>query len=254
MPFPPQRQASTGSPARPGMVSSSAPPTYRAKKKKPGEVDPVPQNNGRLTGPPMQTGAGAGSMFADGRAGQRQGNPPRTPNMPMGGPGPMRVQGQPQSSVPMGTPSYPKAGPGPMRASGQMQGAHPRGVPTATHMMADGGFGDPDPIGGTPSDQDMAPDQGDTQPQGGGAGMPGGMVVIKPEAVAYHDDAQNCQGCQHFGSDGQCEVLQMSVSPDGGCTAFEAGAGGQPDQGMTPGMGGATDQNDDGTSGAPSLS
>lgn len=265
MPFPNRPQSSTGSPSRPGMVSSSAPPSFRAKKKRPGmvdsmghadtagEVNPMPQNSGRMTGPPIQMGAGKGSMFADGRTGQPQGMVPRTPNYPQGGPGPMRVQGQPQSSLPPGTPNYPKMGPGPSRVSGQVQGMHPRGVPTATKMMADGGMGDPEPIGGMPDDQNAgAPDMDDSQtpPMGGGGEMP----VISPTAVAYHDDAQNCQGCQFFGSGGQCQVLQMAVAPEGGCTAFQAGTGGQPDQGMTPSMGGATDQNDEGTSGAPSLS
>lgn len=266
MPFPQRASTSTGSSSRPGMVSSSAPPTFRAKKKKPGavdengnadtagEVNPKPNNMGRMTGPPMQMGAGAKSMFADGGMGrgQGQGMQPRTPNYPQGGPGPMRVQGQPQSSVPMGTPSYPKSGPGPMRASGQMQGQHPRGVPTATHMMADGGMGDPGAIGGAPDDQDMSPDMDDSQtpPAGGGGEMP----VIRPEAVAYHDDPQSCGSCQHFGDGGQCQVLQMAVSEAGGCNAFEAKAGGDmhADQGMTPGMGGS--QNDEGTSGYPSLS
>lgn len=166
----------------------------------------------------------------------------------------MRVQGQPQSSLPPGTPSYPTRGPGRTGVSGQMQGVHPRGVETATHMMADGGMGDPEPIGGMPDDQDQTPDMDDTQSSPTptmGAG--GEMPVISPEAVNYHDDARSCQGCQFMSPDSQCQVLQMQVSPAGGCNAFQPGAGGQPDQGMQPGMSGATDQNDEGTSGAPSL-
>ena len=264
MAFPHRHPVSTSSPARPGKVSSSAPPGFRARvKNRPGVVDSRgfadtageddtrPQNNGRLTGPPMQMGPGSGSMFADGRMprGQAQGVAPRTPNYPQGGPGPMRVKGQPLGSVPMGTPSYPKTGPGPGRVSGQAQGTHPRGVPTATRMMADGGMGDPEPIGGMP-DTDMSSPVGDTS-EGGTPPAPGGdMPVISPQAVNYHDDEWECGMCQHMSPEGQCAVLQMQVSPKGACNAFQAG-GGQPDQGMQPGMG---DQNDEGTSGVPPLS
>lgn len=205
----------------------------------------------------MQQGAGQGSMFADGRKGQQQGTPPRTPNQPAGGPGPHRVAGQVQSSLPP-TPSYPMAGPGPASASGQSQGTHPRGVPTATHALADGDPGvmgpDPDPIGGMPDDGSGGATPGGAPPAAAAAAGPGGpgagpMPVIKPEAVGYHDDPQNCQGCQYFGQDSTCAVLQMQVSPQGGCAAFEAGAGGppaDPSQGMgtadTSG-GGAPDAN-----------
>ena len=69
----------------PSQVSSSAPPMFRAKKKKPGESNPAPQNNGRMTGPPMQQGAGQGSMFANGRMGQGQGSAPPSPDYPQAG-------------------------------------------------------------------------------------------------------------------------------------------------------------------------
>lgn len=237
-------------------VSSSAPSMFRARKKKPGEANPEPQNNGRLTGPPMQQRAGKASMFADGRKGQSQGNPPRTPDMPMGGPGPRRVQGQPQYAPPP-TPSYPTGGPGPRRASGQMQGSHPRGVPTATPMMADGGVmgDDPEPIGGMPDDDDMSgqPGDGSGPPPADPTPASGPMVAIKPEAVGYHDDPQNCQGCQYFGQDSNCAVLQMQVSPEGGCAAFEAGPGSQPgDQSQGMQMSGGPTGSDD--SGNPPLS
>lgn len=261
--------------ARP--VSSSAPTSFRAKKKvgvetpheKRPPAGPMPQNSGRMTGPPMQNGPGQGSMFANGRMGQGQGAPPRSPSMGAPGPGPRRVQGNMQGTPPR-TPNYPQGQIGPARPGGQMQGAHPRGVPTATHMMADGGpgdspFADTPPIGGMPEDEGAAQGgapTGDSSapPQGAMGDSP--MPVIKPESVAYHDDPQNCQGCMYF-SQGNCAVLQMQVSPEGGCNAFEAG-GGEPDAddmndpsggfGAAGGTGAGFTQNPAGTSGAPSLS
>lgn len=246
-------------------VSNSAPPMFRARKKKPGEVNLPPQNAGRMTGPPMQAGPGHGSMFADGRKGNPQGNMPPTPNMPMAGPGPSRVQGQPQYQAPM-TPNYPR--PGTRMPGGQMQGQHPRGVPTSQPlangrtmmadgrkpMMADGGMDSPAPIGGMPDDQDTAPDMDDI-PGGPPEGSPAGeMPIVRPESLNYHDDLWQCSGCSYFGG-GQCKVLAMQVSPTGACNAFEPGAGGgdQGDQGpMDTGAG--FSQNDAGTSGSPSLS
>lgn len=212
----------------------------------------------------MQMGAGQGSMFADGRKGNPQGNMPRSPNMPMAGPGPSRVQGQPQYVPPM-TPNYPR--PGTRMPSGQMQGGHPRGVPTSQPlangrtmmadgrkpMMADGGMDSPAPIGGMPDDQDQGPMPGDgsaAPPSGGAMGMP---PIIKPEAVAYHDQDQDCKSCMYFGQDGQCAVLQMQVSPDGGCNAFEPG-GAPADQSEGMAAPGGNMGPDDGTSGSPSLS
>lgn len=253
--------------ARP--VSSSAPQSYRAKKKNPVSPEeektpprgPMGQNNGRMTGPPMQKGPGAGSMFANGRTGQPQGAMPRSPNMGAGGPGPMRVHGQMQGHAPM-TPNQPMARMGPARPMGQMQGGHPRGVSTDVRLMADGGAGDmmedTPPIGGMPDDEGgdqaaPATAQGSPDPMGGGSDM-GPMPAIKPEAVNYHDDPHACQLCQYF-SQGNCSVLQMQVSPAGGCTAFEAGAGGgEPDGDEGTGSTGAGfTQNPAGTSGSPSL-
>lgn len=249
-------------------VSSSAPPSYRAKKVKPMETDKRPdnpraQNADRMTGSPMQKGAGAGSMFANGRMGQPQGMMPKSPEMGARGPGMMRpAHGQPQGAPPR-SPNMPQARMGPARPMGQAQGGHPRGVPTATHMMADGDsgmFGDTPPIGGMPDDEGMdqaaMPGDGSASPEpmpaGGGSQLP----MIKPEAVAYHDDPHACQLCQYMGPDGNCAVLQMQVSPDGGCTAFEAGSGSgmgdnDGDEGMPTGAG--FTQNDAGTSGAPPL-
>lgn len=261
MPFPNRQQTSTGSPARPGSVSSSAPPAYRAKKKKPGEVDskghadtagevqPRGQNDGRLTGAPTQMGAGRDSMFANGRAAS-------TPNYPRGGPGPGSV---PPQQMPPPTPNYPRRGPGTMGGPGQMQGQHPRGVPTATHMMADGGMmGSPSPIGGGMPDDQMGPVPGDGSDPMAGAGPQGGGegAVVTPEALHYHDDEWECQKCQFMDPSGQCSVLKMAVSPQGACNAFSASdTGGAPDQGEGFGAPTGADmaQGDDGTSGAPQL-
>lgn len=251
-------------------VSSSAPPSFRARKntnplEEDRRRDPMPQNAGRMTGPPMQKGPGAGSMFADGKRGQQQGAMPRSPNMGAPGPGPTRVMGQMQGKQPM-TPNYPQGRMGPAMPKGQMQGAHPRGVPTATKMMADGDPSDPDsqfvdtpPMGGMPDDDssNQGPMPGDgsaaqAAPGGGADGSGGPMPMIRPEAVNYHDEPHACQLCMYMGQNSNCSVLQMQVSPDGGCTAFEAGqgGGGEPDQ---DDMNGGS-QNDAGTSGAPSLS
>ncbi len=92
-----------------------------------------------------------------------------------------------------------------------------------TGMFADGGFGAPEPIG-MGEDPAMPP-----PPPAAAGGMDPDMdqdmdsPTIRPEAVAYHDDAQSCQTCSHF-SGGQCAVLKMQVSPEGGCNAFEGGA------------------------------
>lgn len=260
-----------------GPISSSAPPPFRPKKKMPG--DPEPLNKGRLTGPPMQHGAGQGSMFANGgRApqakspmgnsmqgpggvrGQSQGGNPMTPNYPQ--PASRMVSGQPQGRAPM-TPNYPMANGGkapmghmPMRkpfggmAPGgkQMPGGMPQQMPG--QMMADGGFGMPPAIGGGEPDQDDMAGAAPPDDQGGGQAPAGPLPVIKPEAVAYHDDPHACSGCSYFSQDGNCAVLQMQVNPAGGCNAFEAGGdqGAPDDQGGQPGddMSGQDDQTSDG--------
>lgn len=265
MAWPTRPMTSTGSAPRPvPPISNTAPMTFRPKKKKPGEVNPEPNNAGRLTGPPIQKGPGAGSMFADGRKGIPWGQmPPQTPNYPTAGPGRSSVSGQPQYGMPP-TPNYPTAGPGPRGVRGQAQGAHPAGVPTATahladgrkRMMDDGGMmGNPMPIGDDDADdQGAPPPDASAAPPDQGAGPQGDMgpaPAIKPESVHYHDDLQQCSGCQFMGPDGQCSVLQMQVSPTGGCSAYEAGGGG--DQGPVD-TGAGFAQNDQGTSGAPSLS
>lgn len=226
---------------RPGSnISSSAPPSYRARPK---PKDEEPENKNRLTGPPMQMGAGKGSMFANGRMGQPQGRPVPSASYPQ--PGNKGGMGTPQGSIPRRTPNYPQPSMG-GHGGGQAQGMHPRGVPTATRMMADGGIGSPDPIGGGMPDQE--PDADDMQAGPSAAGAP---PVIKPEAVNYHDEAHACSGCTYFDQgSSQCSVLQMQVQPEGGCNAFEAIGG---DQGASPDMSGGMPVGDDGTSGAPQL-
>ncbi len=101
----------------------------------------------------------------------------------------------------------PRAPMRPMAATGAMP----------PQRMADGGMGAATDATGADPDND-----GD-----------GGGVKIDPSAVNYHDDAQSCQGCAHF-SNGNCAVLQMQVSPDGGCNAFSSGgqdAGNEADEG-----------------------
>jgi hypothetical protein len=120
-------------------------------------------------------------------------------------------------------------------------------------MMADGGaMGAPAPIGGAPDDDDddqmqaqgpgpqQDPDQdGDIDNSGGGA-----SPVVKPESLNYHDDLHTCETCQYMNGDGSCSVLQMQVSPQGGCNAFES----KGDEGAMP-EGEGTEDNDMGTSG-----
>lgn len=202
---------------RPGMVSSTAPPSYRGKVRLPSSA---PQNKDRMTGPPIQKGPGQGSMFADGRRGMPQGARPMSPSM--GAPGPGRMAGRPPAAgMPPRSPNYPVAGSRPVH--GQAQGNMPRGG----NMMADGGsFGSPAPIGGgMPEDEQMPPEQA----QGGGADpdMDGDVdfPMIKPEAVNYHDEPHACGMCMYMGQDQQCGVLKMQVNPEGGCTAFEAKSG-----------------------------
>ncbi len=94
-------------------------------------------------------------------------------------------------------------------------------------MMADGGgFGAPPPIGDDSAPPDMsAPPPPEPDPAAAGGS------TIRPESVNYHDEAQSCSACQYMDDGSQCAVLNMQVSPDGGCTAFEAkGAGGDDEQ------------------------
>lgn len=93
-------------------------------------------------------------------------------------------------------------------------------------FMADGGMGGPPMPKGAPPAQD--PDQD------GDMDAPGGMPQIDPTAVNYHDEPHACSLCEYFGQDNQCAVLQMPVSPEGGCNAFK---GQDDDQGQPPDQG-----------------
>lgn len=132
----------------------------------------------------------------------------------------------------MRTPPKPPAGMPSFRAG--RQGQPPPKKPMS--RMADGGFGIPAPIGGAAGGApEPPPPEGGAEPEGdemgAGAGTP---AVVRPEAVNFHDDAQNCGSCTHFGQDGQCVILQMQVPDVGGCTAFE-GASSDNDQDDQPG-------------------
>ena len=287
-----------------GTISDSAPPTPPRKRAYFGERKDDVQNRNGLTGPPMQTGAGKGSMFADGRkgmpTGQPQGDLPPSPNYPKDGPGPRSVS-TPGFGASYPTPNYPLTGPGPATAHGQPQGELPpspnypkpmlangrkgqaQGMPPAGNprdemfangrkpapfqkmpprggapmqrmpqaqpaapMMADGGMSSPSMIGGggEPDADDTSMLQGG-QDDGGAASAQmspgaGQLPMIKPESVFYHDQPTSCKTCQFNDGSNNCSVLQMQISPDGGCTAWEQGGAGEPDQDdMPPSNGGA---------------
>jgi len=112
-----------------------------------------------------------------------------------------------------------------------MYGAQPPMMPGKKKKrmpMADGDLSAPSEIDSPPSSGAAPPDQSE-----------GMMPKIAPEAVNYHDEAQSCQMCQYYGG-GQCEVLQMPVQAEGGCTAFDDGSGGgdmsASPEGMNPEM------------------
>lgn len=97
--------------------------------------------------------------------------------------------------------------------------------PQTTRMYADGGMGMPGPVGGGAPMEDPTEGQQAPGEAGPAAGMPP-MPAIEPTAVNYHDDEHKCSLCS-YQSGNQCSVLQMEVSPVGGCTAFKGG--GEPD-------------------------
>lgn len=51
---------------------------------------------------------------------------------------------------------------------------------------------------------------------------PAAAGAVSPEHVHYHDDEQRCDMCANFGRGNQCAVLNIPVSPEGGCNAFQA--------------------------------
>lgn len=81
----------------------------------------------------------------------------------------------------------------------------PTAKPPSSPFMADGGMGG-DP--GTDAD-DM------------GAG-----VKPSPDALHYHPDPQMCSSCEYMQGQGNCAILGIQVTPDGGCVAWEGKEGG----------------------------
>jgi len=245
-------------------ISATAPSPFKKRQRSPvkpksgtppgspmrGNQSPLMRSQETMGGPTpnMVPPARNTSFMADGRRGQPQyGMPPGSPPVQMI-PG-NRAGGIPQGGLPPGSPGRQSIGPGGVR--GQAQGTRPAGSPPITRLadgqqplanrrmfhdgrmphMADGGsIGDVSPIDST--QPDITPtggdnDQDDTQGQGGTT------VVISPESVNYHDDARSCGTCQYFGGGGQCQVLQMAVSEQGGCNAFSGKSqGGEEDQAL----------------------
>lgn len=155
------------------------------------------------------------------------------------GPGPLTAIAGGRQSVPpkatMGGGPQPMAQPPASKTTSMMAPAKPQ----TTRMYADGGMGMPGPVGGAPM---VDPTEGQQAPgeAGPAADMPP-MPAIEPTAVNYHDDEHKCSLCS-YQTGNQCSVLQMEVSPVGGCTAFKGGAepdaddmGAGGDQGNQPG-------------------
>lgn len=108
----------------------------------------------------------------------------------------------------------------------------------APHMMADGGLiPGPGPIGGGGPPRGVMPPKKRDAPPMQDPDMDGDVdtPVIRPEAVNYHDEPHSCSACK-YNTDGQCGVLQMEISLEGGCNAFEAGAPENPDMAEDMGM------------------
>ncbi|MBV8831637.1 MAG: hypothetical protein JO108_20705 [Acidobacteriaceae bacterium] len=88
----------------------------------------------------------------------------------------------------------------------------------------------PGPDLGSPSDfgrpgsrslpSSALPTRNDVHGDGNDDSLATAAATVSPEALHYHDEAQRCELCEHFGQDGQCAVLQMTVQPEGGCNAF----------------------------------
>jgi hypothetical protein len=214
----------------PGPSRVSGQPQYMA---------PATPNYPRMgPGPSSVRGQAQGAMpptpnyphMADGRKGQKQGMPP-TPNYPHMADG---RKGQKQGMPPAGNPRDE------MFSNGRMPHMANGRKPMPPRMMADGDLDAPDPMGGEPDADDMQMSQGGQADQGAGPDAPGAgqMPMINPAAVNYHDDPHACSSCQYFSQDGNCQVLQMVVQPQGGCNAFEAGGAGNE---VAPPNGGAPD-------------
>lgn len=271
------------------MPSSSAPGPFRAKQRPPvkpqsgkppgspmaGNHNPFMRSDDTMGGktpnmvPPAKNtsfmadgGLADRRMFNDGRRGQAQGGMPPG-SAPTQRIGPNAVRGQVQSNLPPGSP--PRQGIGPSGVRGQAQGGMPMGSPPAQHLgmrhMADGGapddFGAPGGIGDAgpppaaappPPDAAAPPDNDADDMQGGGASS-----GITPQALDYHDDKQECQGCQYMDEGGNCSVLKMQVAPEGWCKAYSGKMGDQ-DMGDMGGMGGQPGEDNGGGGAGTSAS
>lgn len=82
-----------------------------------------------------------------------------------------------------------------------------------------------------PDEEEDEPELGDDEENGEDEEeeSSGTATAPSPEAVHYHDELQRCDLCSHFGDDGQCEVLQMQVQAEGGCSAFDGMVEGEPE-------------------------
>lgn len=90
-----------------------------------------------------------------------------------------------------------------------------------------GDLGSPAEIGATKKQSRVsAPPTDEAEPDGDE--MP--STAPSPEALHYVDHAEPCSDCQHMSESGQCAILQMPVTPDGHCVAFEGRDGGEMDE------------------------
>lgn len=104
---------------------------------------------------------------------------------------------------------------------------------TKNRMMADGGFGAPEPIGGPPPAPALAP--GAPPAPAGGMEPDGdemGGAMVSPEAVNYHDHAVACHLCSFMDEAANCSLLMMQINPEGGCNGFKGKATEQPEMEM----------------------
>jgi len=134
---------------------------------------------------------------------------------------PFSAPARPRPPAPPFRPRPPQGGiPGKSPMPGQKPNFRNVGGKTIP-FMADGGLGAPAPIGGGPAAAAPAPpDMDNDQDQDAGAGP-----VVKPEAVGYHDHLVRCDSCTNYGQDGNCALLRMQVSGEGGCQAWDAAGG-----------------------------
>lgn len=113
---------------------------------------------------------------------------------------------------------------------------------TKNRMMADGGFGTPEPIGGAPPAPAPAVAAGASPAPAGGMEPDGdemGGAMVSPEAVNYHDHEVACHLCSFMDEAANCSLLMMQVNPEGGCNGFKGKATEQGEMDMGGEEGGA---------------